>query len=261
DHDTGGGLLGQDQIRPEGQHEDLDGLPEEAGDGGKEDAAATGAGLGGADLVLQGAPAGEEVLGHAEGLEDLGITERGFDVVGGAAALTLEVVEAAAADEVVEPGHGEHNDGGDGGAEAEGGVAAPDDGDADDDPGGVEESDEAVGGEDGAQGGDVADALGAHGVRSARGTGDDGVDDGRGEALVEDSAGDVLQAVPDAVEDEEDEQGDGGAGQQDEQGLAAIRGQDAIEDLEHEQGGSDEQQIHDKGEDEQGAQQRADAFE
>jgi hypothetical protein len=71
----------------------------------------------------------------------------------------------------------------------------------------------------------------------------------------------VLQAVADAIEDEEDEQGDGGAGQQDEQGLAAIAGQDAVEDLEHEQRRHDEEQIHDEGEDEQGAQQGPDSLE
>src|SRR4029450_6909117 len=145
-------------------------------------------------------------------LEDLGVAERGLDVVGGATALALEGVEAAAGDEVVQPGQGQHDDGGDGGAEAEGGVAAPDDGDVDDDPGGIEAGDEAVGGEDGAQGGDVADALGAHAMRGAGGAGDDGVDDGRGEALVEDGAVDVLQAVADAVGGEGGGEGGGGGG-------------------------------------------------
>ena len=65
----------------------------------------------------------------------------------------------------------------------------------------------------------------------------------------------MLQAVPHAVQHEEDQQGDAGTGQQHQQGLPAVARDDAIEDLQHEERGHDEQQVHDERERGQGAQQ------
>jgi hypothetical protein len=105
---------------------------------------------------------------HAQGLQHFGVAQRRLDILRGAAAFLLHLLQRAAAQAIVEPGKRQHHHGGERRAHAERRMERPDHGDVKDHPRRVEQRDQAVGGKQGAQRGDVAHAVGAAAVAGAR---------------------------------------------------------------------------------------------
>ncbi len=199
-------------------------------------------------LVLLLAPAAQQALGHAHGLQHLRVAQRPFHVARCAARFLLHRVQRLAAHPVVEPGQADHHDGGACGTQAQRRVEEGDDGHVDHDPRRIHERRQSVGREQAPQRRDVAHRVRPCIQRRTGGGGDDRMHHRRREPLVDDVAAQVLQPKAHVVQHEQDGQRSAYAGQQHPQRLAAVGGNHPVEHLQHEQRRHQVQQIDDERE-------------